>query len=198
MKIPKQAKKVFGGIIFDVYQWKQKMFDGTTEIFEMLDRANTIQVIATMDDKIVLIFEEQPTLKPKYSVIGGRQDEWETPLECAKRELLEETGLTSDDWELWEEIEPYNKMDWTITRFIARNCKKKSEQKLDAGEKIELRPVNFEKFVDIVASDNFRSTDISIAILKMHYNNTLDKFRKKLFKKERLNRRTLKDSTLKN
>ena len=36
MKVPKQAKRVFKGVIFDVYQWEQEMFDGTKEIFEKL------------------------------------------------------------------------------------------------------------------------------------------------------------------
>ncbi len=40
MKIPPNAKRVFKGIIFDVYQWQQKMFDGSKETFEMLKRAN--------------------------------------------------------------------------------------------------------------------------------------------------------------
>lgn len=181
MKIPKQAKLVFKGVIFDTYQWQQEMYDGTYETFEMLNRTNTIQVIPTVGDKIILIDEEQPTIKRGLGVIGGRQDDGESELECAKRELLEETGLASDDWELWEEMEPYNKIDWKISRFIARNCKKVSEQKLDAGEKIEVKPVSFEEFVEMASSDNFASKDISLSVLRMHYKNTLEEFRKKLF-----------------
>ena len=33
MKLPEQAKKVFDGEIFDVYQWDQEMYDGSTETF---------------------------------------------------------------------------------------------------------------------------------------------------------------------
>lgn len=36
MKLPPQAKKVFTGQIFDVYQWEQEMYDGSFETFEML------------------------------------------------------------------------------------------------------------------------------------------------------------------
>ena len=62
MKIPNKAKKVFEGVIFDIYQWQQEMYDGSTATFEMLDRDNTIQVIATMDDKIILINEKNKTV----------------------------------------------------------------------------------------------------------------------------------------
>ncbi len=183
MKIPKQAKKVFTGKIFDIYQWPQKMFDGSIETYEMIRRNGTIEVIPVMDNKIVLIYEQQPTLKASYSVIGGRQEDKETPLQAAKRELLEETGLVSNDWELIKRFYPHNKMDFKISRYIARNCKKVSEQNLDAGEKIILKPVNFKNFMNIITDENFRSQDLTTDILRMKYFGKLEKFKKKLFKK---------------
>ena len=60
MKIPINAKKVFSGIIFDTYQWEQEMYDGSHKIFEMVKRSPTVDVIATMDDKIITLWEEQP------------------------------------------------------------------------------------------------------------------------------------------
>ncbi len=182
MKIPKQAKRVFKGKIFDVYQWQQKMFDGTKATFEMLKRPNTIEVLPIMGGKIILIYEEQPTLPPQYGIIGGRQDKNETTLECAKRELLEETGLASDDWELWLTREPFNKIEWTMHRFIARNCKKVAEQKLDSGERIQLKPVPFDKFMKIITGNNFRSIDLTLDVLKLIRRGKLNQFKKKLFK----------------
>lgn len=183
MKIPKQAKKIFTGVIFDIYQWPQKMFDGSIETYEMIKRQNTIEVIPVMGDKIVLIYEQQPSLPAKYSVIGGKQDGKETPLQTAKRELLEETGLVSDDWELIKKFYPYNKMDWKISRYIARNCKKVSEQKLDAGEKIILKPVNFKDFMNIITDEDFHSQDVTTDILRIEHLGKLEEFKKKLFKK---------------
>lgn len=34
--IPDHAKCVFKGVIFDVYQWEQKLYNGTTTTFEKL------------------------------------------------------------------------------------------------------------------------------------------------------------------
>lgn len=183
MRIPKQAKKVFTGEIFNVWQWPQKMFDGSIETFEMLDRDDTIEVIPIINDKIILLQEEQPTLSARYGIVGGRNDQKETALECAKRELLEETGLISNDWELIKEFYPYHKMDWKISRYVARNCKKVAEQKLDPGEKIEIKPVNFTEFIEIISQEDFRSQDVTLDILKMKHFNQLEEFKQKLFKK---------------
>lgn len=161
MKIPPQAKKVFDGKIFDIYQWEQKMFDGTTETFEMVKRPGTIQIIPTIKDKILLSYEEQPTKPKTYTFLGGRQEEDEDVLAGAKRELKEEAGLESDDWELIKTYNSEMKIDWTIYLYAARNCKKVSEPKLDSGERIEVKEFSFTEFISIASSESFWGNIIS-------------------------------------
>src|SRR3989338_296819 len=122
MSLPPQAKKVFAGQIFDVYQWDQTLFDGTTAVFEMLKRPNSVEVIATSGDKILVAEEEQPGRPPFYTLVGGRQEVGEPPEDAGKRELLEESGCISHDWELYKEFQPTSKIDWTIYIYIARGC----------------------------------------------------------------------------
>jgi ADP-ribose pyrophosphatase len=183
MQIPKNAKRVFKGIIFDTYQWEQKMFNGTNETFEMLKRPDTVEIIATLDDKILICEQEQPNTSLFYSLFGGRVDKGEKPLNTAKRELLEEAGHSSKDWELINSHEPYSKMEWTVYVYIARNCKKTANQNLDAGEKIKILPVSFEKFLKIIDSEKFRDKDFYSYISKIKQSeNKLNEFKKKLFK----------------
>ncbi len=124
------------------------MYDGSTQTFERLKRPNTAQVIPVVGDKILIQKQEQPGRKdPYYSLAGGRCDGDEDPLIAAKRELLEETGLVSNDWTLWTTRTPYNKIVWTI--YTARDCKRKQEPKLDAGERIENILLTFDQFLEI-------------------------------------------------
>lgn len=183
MKIPKDAKKVFSGVIFDVYHWDQEMFDGSTQTFERLKRANSIMTIPTCGDKIYIPFEQQSAQDhPVNTIFGGRQNAGETVLECAKRELLEESGFASEDFELFKIYEPYStKIEWEVHIYIARNCKKITEQKLDPGEKIEIKEVTFDEFIDIVSMESFCAKELTIDILKMKIDGTLDEFKKKLF-----------------
>lgn len=182
MKIPKQARKVFGGQIFDIYQWEQEMFDGTKEIFEMGKRPDTTQVIATLDGEIVVSKEEQPYKGRFLSLFGGRKEEGEDSLAAAKRELLEEAGLVSDDWELFKVYEPVSKLEWSIYTYIARNCRKLQEPTLDAGEKIELVQIDFDEFVKLLSDGEIRAQELSCDVLRMRLEpENLEEFKKKLF-----------------
>ena len=101
MKIPAEAKKVFSGTIFDVYQWQQKMFDDSEATFQMLKRPATVTVIATSGSSVCFATEQQPGLPVATGLLGGRLEKDEEPLVCAKRELMEEAGLESQDWQLF-------------------------------------------------------------------------------------------------
>jgi len=182
MKLPQHAKKVFTGKIFDTYQWEQKLYDGTTATFEMLKRPGTIQIIPTAEETIYLSYEEQPTKTRTYTFFGGRQEPNEDPLLTAKRELLEETGLESDYWELIKTYEYEGKIDWPMYLYVARNCRKVAEQKLDPGEKIEVKKVSFEEFLELVSSEHFWNLPVANDILRMRLDkDKLEEFKKKLF-----------------
>ncbi len=182
MKIPQNAKLVFKGKIFDVYQWEQKLYNGFLATFEALKRPSTIQIIPTIGDRVLLAYEEQPTKPLGYAFLGGRQEENEEPLVTAKRELLEETGLESDDWELLKVYEYEGKIEWSTYLFVARNCKKIAEQKLDPGEKIEVKKANFDEFLEIVSSEKFLGRDIANNILRIRLDpKKLEEFRKDVF-----------------
>ena len=182
MKIPKQAKKIFTGEIFDTYQWEQKLYNGSTATFEMLKRPNTVLVISTVGDKIILACEQQPLKKNPYTLFGGRQEAGETPLRSAKREFLEESGMVSSDWEILHSYQPLIKMDWTIFYFIARDCKKIQDQKLDPGEKIKLVELTFEQFVKVMTEDITRSHWLAFYLLKLKTEGGLEEFKKRLFR----------------
>jgi len=161
-KIPDNATKVFEGIVFDVYHWQQEMFDGSAATFEAIKKKDTVTVIAVVEDKIIITEEEQPGQEAFLTLPGGRTEQGHSPLEDAKRELLEETGYTSDDWTSWFISDPWEavKIEWDNHFFIARNCKKTEEQNLDAGEKITVNLVTFEEFLEFRHNPKARNKDL--------------------------------------
>lgn len=186
-QLPANAKMVFKGEIFEVWQWEQKMYDGTVEIFEKLKRGNTAGVIAIVGDKILIQSQRQPDAPDAFtSIPGGRCEEGEDSLTAAKRELLEETGYVSDDWELWIEQDPVGKMIWTVSTYIAQNCRYKQAPNLDAGEKITNRLISFDEFLMLAEDKNFFVIEkelISTLVRARFDKKFREEFKKLLFKK---------------
>lgn len=143
---------VFKGEIFEVYQWPQKMYDGTTATFEMLKRPDTLKVLAIKDDKVVILNQKQPDSDKSFlDLPGGRHDyENEDELVAAKRETLEETGMTFKNWRLIKLEQPHSKIDWFVYLFLATGFESQQEQKLDNGENIEVELVSFGELKNLV------------------------------------------------
>ncbi len=162
-KIPDNAKLAFKGVLHEVYQWEQQMFDGTYATFEAIKRPDTVTVIATTADRMLLNDEEQPNRSPFIAMPGGvADDEESTLLENAKRELKEETGYESCDWGEWftSDVFQSQKIDWNNYFFIAKNVVKVSEPQLDAGEKIKTKLITFDEFLALRHDSRFRNKDL--------------------------------------
>ena len=184
-KIPKNAKRVFKGVIFDVWQWPQKMFDGGTETFEMLKRADTAEAIAVVGDKILISYQKQPESKNVFtSLPGGRREKGETALNAAKREMLEETGYVAKDWRLFKKIDPVWKINWTIYIYIARDCIYWQPPRLDSGEKINTKLISFNEFLDLADDPYFYEQELVNYMLRARIDKKeYKKFHKLLFGK---------------
>lgn len=159
--IPNNAKKVFDGVLFDVYQWEQELFDGTKTIFEKIKRPDTVVIFPVLDDGTILLTEqEQPGKTPFIGAAGGRVEEGEDVLEAAQRELLEETGYEASEFILWDAQHPTSKIDWVVYTFVAKGLKEVADMNPDAGEKITLKPVDLQEFIDIAIGANFIEKEI--------------------------------------
>ena len=180
-KIPPHAECVFKGAIFDVYQWQQPMFDGSTATFECLKRPDTVVVLAMQGDQIFYSEQEQPAKPPFIGLFGGRAEVGEVPLEAAKRELLEETGMESDDWELFSQNPFGGKIDWTVYYYVARNCRTVAEPKLDGGEKIMIKSTDIDTFLsDIVPNPKFCEHELKVSLYSAFNPEVVEKFKMKL------------------
>jgi ADP-ribose pyrophosphatase YjhB (NUDIX family) len=159
--IPDEAKIVFRGVMFDVYQWDQEQFDGTKKTFEKIKRADTVVVFPVLNNgKIILTKQEQPGKNSFIGTTGGRVDEGEDILSAAKRELLEESGYEAEEFILWDAQHPTSKIDWVVYTFIAKGLKKVSEPNLDSGEKIELFFVTIDELIEEGIKENFSEQEI--------------------------------------
>lgn len=165
--LPENAKKVFTGIVFDVYQWEVKGYDGSVKTFEKIARPDSAMVVpVTKDKKIIVGVQEQPGKGKFVGLIGGRVDEGEDAFAAVQRELAEETGYKAESWDLLDAVQPLSKVEWAVYTFLAKGCVKVGEQELDGAEKIDLQFVEFDEFVEIVLEPEFGDTELRIKFLE--------------------------------
>lgn len=142
--IPEEALAVFHGQIFDVYQWPQTLFDGSSHTFEMLKRPDTVVAICIVDDQILVVDDEQPHFGSRKSFPGGRVDESDESVEAAmQREVAEETGYSFKHWRLIQVHQPHNKIEWFVYLFVAWDVESHNKPHLDPGEKIITQGYDF-------------------------------------------------------
>lgn len=181
--IPQNATRVFQGEIFNVYQWPQEMFDGTTRTFEMLKRSDTVEIMTLLgpeeqdclvrswqvngmpdermpdlsirEPRILITHQIQPCQDWFYAYPGGRVDGDDADeLKAAKRELKEETGVICEGWKLLEAHQPFAKADWLVYTFLATGLKGVDKLELDGGEKIKLLLLSFDELRDYAKKPN--------------------------------------------
>jgi ADP-ribose pyrophosphatase len=148
--IPENAKRMYQGQIFSVYQWNQELYDGSTRIFEGIDRADSVRTFGVLsDDRIMLAYDEQPHREPQLQAPGGYIDPGEKPEQAARREFLEETGHQIGELIAWHNYHPFANTNWSVHAYIGRDLKKISAQQLEPGERIEIRTYSFDEFLQL-------------------------------------------------
>ncbi len=86
------------GRIFNVNRLQVELPDGRTALRDVVRHPGAVAIVAlTSDGKICLVRQYRTALgRVTVEIPAGKLDPGEDPLECASRELLEETGMTAD------------------------------------------------------------------------------------------------------
>lgn len=167
-----KEKLVYKGTIFRVYEWEQKMFDGSYRTFERIERPSSAQVIAMVGNRIAIGIQSQPHRPEFKGFFGGRMEEGESPLQAAKRELLEETGMTARRWKLLKSFgdEPTHKISFGLHLFVALDCKKVAEPRLESGERIRVKFISLKELLNWRNNTARIGPDIALYFTELRYN----------------------------
>ncbi|MCE7794412.1 NUDIX hydrolase [Salipaludibacillus sp. CUR1] len=94
------TKSIFKGRIIDVEIQDVRLPDGKESKREIVHHPGAVAVIAfTSDGKLILVKQYRKALEKAIAEIpAGKLEKGEDPLECAKRELEEETGVVAGSW----------------------------------------------------------------------------------------------------
>lgn len=148
MKIKKTKKYKGKNINIALYETK---LNGTRISQEIVEQGNVVAVLAIDDDEVILVNEFRYPVGYVLEIPAGTVDKGETPLKCAKRELLEETGYKAKKIEHLIRFFPklgYNTQ--IIDCYVATELTKISEPNLDEDELITVKKIKFRKLLNMI------------------------------------------------
>lgn len=135
------GETVYQGKLLKVERDRVRLPDGRESTREYIAHPGAAVILALTEDG-ELLFERQfryPLRRVFLELPAGKMDANETPEQTARRELLEETGYTAQTWRHLGVIHPaIGYSDERIEVFFARGLQRVTEQKLDAGEFLEV------------------------------------------------------------
>ena len=148
MKIKKTKKYKGKNINITLYETK---LNGTRISQEIVEQGNVVAILAIDDDEVILVNEFRYPVGYVLEIPAGTVDKGETPLKCAKRELLEETGYKAKKIEHLIRFFPklgYNTQ--IIDCYVATELTKISEPNLDEDELITVKKIKFRKLLNMI------------------------------------------------
>ncbi len=158
---------LYRGKIINVRQDRVKMAEGKTGFREIVEHPGAVAVLALdTEARVVLVKQHrQPVGEVLVEIPAGKLEVNEEPEECARRELLEETGFTGDRWRLLTCFYPSPGFcDEKIYIYRAEGLRPGKAETTDEEENIAVTTVALEKARQMVLKGEIQDGKTIIAL----------------------------------
>ena len=163
------SEDIFDGVILHVKRDTVALPNGTPAVREVIRHIGAVCVIPVTDDNRV-IMERQfryPLNRVILEIPAGKLDAPDEDRSSAiRRELLEETGYTADEWTELGDFHPapaYS--DEYITMYLARGLHK-GERHLDEDEFLDIHAIPLAELVQDVMEGRISDAKTQVCVLK--------------------------------
>lgn len=168
----KSSKVVYENARFSIREDQIVRPDGSEGIYHVMDRASVVVIIPiTKDNEVYLIrINRYTTGKSNWELPAGSSDK-QDELFAAQRELKEETGLISGNWEKIGELEVAPGMTGQLAHvFLAKNVENtnKNEQAYENVDKMQKIP--FKKVLAMIKNGEIVNGPTIAAIMESGLN----------------------------
>jgi ADP-ribose pyrophosphatase len=143
---------LYEGRVFKLLRENVTLNNGVTVDLDVIHHPGASAMIPISDnDNVILIKQYRHAIGDFiWEIPAGTLDPNETPLECAKRELIEETGFSANTWQKLGEITPVpGYSNERIHMFLAAGLVP-AKQNLDKDEVLDVHEVPLGKAIEMI------------------------------------------------
>jgi len=146
---------LYRGRVVNIRQDRVKISGGQTAFREVVEHPGAVAVIALNEKREVVLVRQhrQPAGDVLLEVPAGKLEPGEKPLDCARREMIEETGY---DAEVFTELICFfpspGFCDEKIYLFYAENLKRSEVDTTDPEERVSTVCVSMGKAEEMISS----------------------------------------------
>lgn len=162
------AEQIYKGKIFSVRKEQVSLPNGTEAMRELISHSGGVGVIAVTEDRQVFMVSQYRIAAKSMmlEIPAGKLEYGEDPLECGKRELIEETGYSAAEFvHLGEYYATPGYCEEKLNIYLARGLEFVG-QNLDEGEFLNVHKYGLDTLYDMVMNNEIHDAKTAIAILK--------------------------------
>ena len=140
------------GRVFSLVNENYTLQNGVTSEMDFIQHPGAAAMVPLLgNQEVVLIKQYRHAIREFiWEIPAGTLDAGESPLNCARRELVEETGYSAEDWHPLGTITPLpGYSDERIHIFLASDLKP-AEQHLDDDELLDVHPVKLNDALQMI------------------------------------------------
>lgn len=163
------SENVFDGVLLHVFKDKIELPNGNEAVREYIKHQGAVCVVPVTDNMEIIAVKQYryPIERVTIEIPAGKLDKGEEPLEAAKRELSEETGVESADIEYIGGLYPsVAYTDEIIHMYVAKNLVY-GEAHTDDDEFLNVVKIPLKDFVQMVMDGKIQDSKTMAAILKV-------------------------------
>ncbi len=162
------SKKIYSNPWIKVREDRVIYPSGKEGIFGIIEMKAGSTVLAMNDKKEVYLVKEYKYAIKKNSIelMSGGLDGKESPLDAAKRELKEETGLEADKWVNLGVVDPFTTIIKSPNHMFLALGIWEGERHKEERENIQVVKVPFQRAVEMVINSEITHSASCVCILK--------------------------------
>jgi len=165
-----KSEKIADCRVFTVrHDVSKRKSDGAEASFFVVENPDWVNVIALTEKSEVVLIEQfrHGAEEIVLEIPGGMVDTVELPEAAARRELLEETGFSSDEFVFLGKSRPNPALqnNW-IHHFLALDCRKTEDTNFDEHESIFTKIVALSEIENLIRDEKFTH---SLAVAAFYY-----------------------------